>query len=119
MYFKIMLKLYMLYILVYAICAIGGYGIKILKSKNKKGMSDRQIFENPSKFKYINLTEDKEQLQKQYRILLDIKIDLNNKKYPVIVIPRDKLYKKIIQEFSLNSKTELIFLLFLKNDNKN
>lgn len=109
----------MFYIFVYIICVIDGYGIKILKSKNKKGMSDHQIFKNPSKFKYINLTEDEEQLQKQNKILLDIKIDLNNKKYPVIVIHTDKLYKKIIQEFPLNSKTELMFLFFLKNHNKN
>ena len=82
-------------------------------------MSDHQIFENPSKFKYTNLTKDKEQLQKQYKILLDIKVDLNNKKYPVIVIPKDKLYRKIIQEFPISSKTELTFLFFLKNNNEN
>ena len=119
MYFAITIIFYIFCILAYVICVIGGYGINILKSKNKEGMSDRQIFKNPSKFKYINLTEDEEQLQKQNKILLDIKIDLNNKKYPVIVIPRDNLYKKIIQEFPLNSETELTFLFFLKNDNKN
>ncbi len=48
----------------YAICAKSGYGrkklkSKKLKSKNKKDMSDHQIFENPSKFKYTNLTKDK------------------------------------------------------------
>ena len=123
-YFTITIILYIFCIPAYAICAKSGYGCKKLKSKklkskNKKDMSDHQIFENPSKFKYTNLTKDKEWLQKQYKILLDIKVDLNNKRYPVIVIPKDKLYRKIIQEFLISSKTELTFLFFLKNDNEN
>ena len=44
-------------------------------------------------------------LQKEYKILLNVKIDLNNRECPTTAVEKDMLYKLIIKKFPLDDKT--------------
>ncbi len=64
----------------FLLCEVG-YGPNKSKSK-EKSFSDHYIYFHPNEFKYLTLEADKENLQKEHKIILDIIIDLTNQENP-------------------------------------
>jgi len=77
-----------------------GYGPN--KSK-EKSFSDHYIYFHPNEFKYLTLEEDKENLKKEHKIILDIIIDLTNQENPKTnIVYINKFYKKLNKKFPLD-----------------
>ena len=86
--FFIMLTWIMYSIFTYLLLCKGGYG------SIEAVASDCFICNHPDEFKYTTLKEDSEYLKKDHKIILDIKIDLNNKENSKPdIISKDMFYK--------------------------
>mgnify|MGYP005771476807 FL=1 len=103
-HFVLTIILYILCILSYIFLCNSGYGPKNLDN-DTKAKSDHYTYCYPEKFKYTDLEEDKKHIQKEYKILLNVKIDLNNRECPTTAVEKDMLYKLIIKKFPLDDKT--------------
>ncbi len=88
-------------IFLYLLVSIDGYGPNKIKSKIT--VSDRYIYSHPNEFRYITLEEDKKLLQRDYKILLNIEIDLTNPENPKInIVSKSLIYKLLIIMFPLD-----------------
>ena len=77
---------------IYLLLCKNGYGPNKLSTKGK--ISDHYIHSHPNEFKYLTLEEDSKYLQKEYKIILYIEIDLSDRKNPKTnIISRNKFYK--------------------------
>lgn len=89
-------------VFLYLFLSINGYGLNKIKSEIT--MSDKYIHSHPNEFRYITLEKDAELLQRNYKILLEIEIDLANSEDPKInIISKDLIYKWLTQKFSLDN----------------
>lgn len=93
---------YMIYvIIIYFFTSERGYGSN--KLNHKRGISDHYLYHHPKDFKYVTLEEDKENLQKEYKILLNIIIDLSDTENPKInIISKNKFYNLLTKIVPLN-----------------
>ena len=63
-------------------------------------MSDNYIYHHPEKFKYTSFDEDTKQIKANYKIILDIDIELNSiKNLNKNIILQDRTYSKITNKF--------------------
>lgn len=89
-------------IFLYLLLSKKGYGLN--KLNPKRGISDHYIYRHPNEFRYITLEEDKKLLQRDYKILLNIEIDLTNSENPKInIVSKSLIYKLLIIMFPLDS----------------
>ena len=79
-----------------------GYGPNKSNSK-ERGDSDHYIYFHPNEFKYTTLQKDKKYLQKNHKILLDIRINLSDKEnLKVDIISKDMFYKLYTKLFLID-----------------
>lgn len=89
-------------VFLYLFVSIYGYGPNKIKSEITT--SDRYIYFHPNEFRYITLEKDKKLLQRDYKILLNIVIDLTNSENPKInIISKSLIYKLLIVMFPLDN----------------
>lgn len=88
---------YICFIIFYIKLCEAGYGKEEL---SEKGMSDNYIYHHPEKFKYTSFDEDTKQIKANYKIILDIDIELNSiKNLNKNIILQDRTYSKITNKF--------------------
>ena len=82
---------------VYLLLCKSGYG------SIKAVASDCFIYNYPNEFKYTTLQEDKKYLPKDYKILLDIRINLSDKENSKPdIISKDMFYKLYTKIFPID-----------------
>ncbi len=102
-YIYVLINLYVICMIsIYLYTSETGYGSNKTNSK-RRGDSDHYIYRHPKDFKYITLKEDKENLQKEYKIILDIVVDLSDAENPKInTISKNKFYKLLTKIYPID-----------------